>query len=244
MYSLRSAYWKELDLYHPRWSSRELQLAEERYSRFCNTSALTTQLPRWAPVYSPLKGIARVATSKVVFQIIRAVMFYAVFSDKEAESRAPDSVILTALHLLSLGLDICNQHIESADRSCYNGDIIPLLDLSCEEVGEEFGVGGQSLLSLLVLYMRMHKRDRIENITGAENCDLSALTESLLKKFAEMDSGCMTKLQKYAPEIVNHLVSSIPDDGKRVSDTISDNEKRKAKARERQAAILVSFHLD
>src|ERR1044072_4873909 len=100
MYSLRWPYWKELDLYHPRWNSKDLQVAEERYLRFCSVSALTTQLPRWTKIYPPLKEIARIATCKVVLQIIRAVLFYAVVTFKSAESRAPDGVLLPALHLL------------------------------------------------------------------------------------------------------------------------------------------------
>lgn len=47
------------------------------------------------------------ATCKVVLEIIRAVLFHAVVTFKSPESRAPDSVLLPALHLLSLSLDIC-----------------------------------------------------------------------------------------------------------------------------------------
>ncbi|KAM3325473.1 hypothetical protein P3S67_000598 [Capsicum chacoense] len=91
-YKLRTPYWKELDLYHPRWNSKELQVAEERYMQFCNASALTSQLPKWTKIYPPLGGIAKIATCKTVLQIVHAVVFYAVFSDKSNASCAPDDV--------------------------------------------------------------------------------------------------------------------------------------------------------
>lgn len=244
MYSLRRAYWKELDLYHPRWNPRDLQFAEERYSRFCNVSALTTQLPKWTKIYQPLNGIARIATCKVVLQIVRAVLFYAVFTDKVAASRAPDGVLLTALHLLSLALDICFLQKEASNRSCNNEDSIPMLAFAGEEifVGVHNRFGEHSLLSLLVLLMGKHKRENPDNFIEAINCNLSSWIESLLKKFAEMDSNCMAKLQKLAPEVVNHLLQSNPNGDTNALGSASDGEKRKAKARERQAAIMVRSH--
>lgn len=238
MYSLRWPYWKELDLYYPRWSSRDFQNAEERYLRYCSVSALTTQLPRWTKIYPPLEGIASVATCEVVLKLIRAVLFYAVFSDKMAEPRTPPcGVLLTALHLLVLALDICFQKRKSIDQSC--GDSIPLLALAAEEIPDGLlcGTGNQSLLSLLVLLMRTHKKDNLNNFMEAGHCTISSLIESLLKKFAEIDYRCMTKLQQLAPEVVSHL--SCPPSGATVSCSDSDSEKHKAKVRERQAAILV-----
>lgn len=239
-YSLQWAYWKELDLYHPRWNSRDLQVAEERYLRFCGVSALTTQLPRWSKIYSPLKGVARIATCKAVIQIVHAVLYYAVFTDESTESRAPDTVLITALHLLSLALDICFQQKDSNDRSCYDGDSIPLLAYAGEKVDEglNYGAGEQSLVSLLVLLMRMHKKESSDNFLEAGNCNLSSLIESLLKKFAEIDSRCMTIIQQLAPETVSHLSQSFPNGETNILRSPSDSEKRKAKARERQAAIL------
>lgn len=238
-YSLRWTFWKEMDLFYPRWNSRDLQAAEERYLRFRSVSALTTQLPRWTEIYPPFKGVARIATSKAVLQIIRAVLFYAIFSDKSIDSRAPDGVLLTALHLLSLALDICFQHKESGDQSCYDGDAIPILAFAGEEIyeGPHFGAGQQSLLSLLVILMRMHKKANLDSCLEAGS-DLSSLIGSLLKKFAEIDSGCMTKLQLLAPEVIGHVLQSSPNGDTYTLGSISDSEKRKAKARERQAAIL------
>ncbi|XP_059463127.1 E3 ubiquitin-protein ligase PRT6 isoform X2 [Corylus avellana] len=240
MYSLRWTYWKELDLYHPRWNPRDLQVAEERYFRFCSVSPLTSQLPRWTKIYPPLKEMARVTTCKAVLQIIRAVLFYAIFTDKGSESRAPHGVLLTALHLLSLALDICYQQRESSDQSCSSMDEVPILTYSVEEIWEglNYGAGGQSLLSLLVFLMRMEKNENVNNFFDTSSCNLSSLIASILKKFAEIDSGCMAKLQQLAPEVVNCLSQSKPSSDTNISGSASDSEKRKAKARERQAAIL------
>ncbi|KAI4356477.1 hypothetical protein L6164_000499 [Bauhinia variegata] len=231
MYSLRWAFWKELDLYHPRWNSKDLQVAEERYLRFCSVSALTTQLPRWTKIYPPLQGISRIATCKVVLQIIHAVLFYACFT-KSVESRAPDVVLLSALHLLSLSLDICSQQKESDQKTFYDEAQIPIIALSGEIISK------QSLLSLLVSLMRKRRREDPDNSLEPGGCSLSALIESLLKKFAEIDDKCVTKLQQLAPEIVSHTSESNPMRDSSVSGSASDSEKRRAKARERQAAVL------
>ncbi|KAJ8570714.1 hypothetical protein K7X08_037686 [Anisodus acutangulus] len=235
MYKLRLPYWKELDLYHPRWNSRDLQVAEERYMRFCNASALTTQLPGWSRIYPPLGRIDEVATCRTVLQIVRAVVSYAVFSDASNASRAPDGVLLRALHLMSLALDICHAHRESGERSCYKGDVIPILALSCEEISVG-KYGDQSLLSLLVLLMRKHKKENY--LVEAGKLNVLSLVESLLKKFAELQPECMKKLQDLAPDVVNQLSRSSPSGDTNSFRSFSDSDKHKAKARERQAAIL------
>ncbi|OIW07475.1 hypothetical protein TanjilG_14421 [Lupinus angustifolius] len=243
MYSLRWPFWKELDLYHPRWNSKDLQVAEERYARFCGGSALTTQLPQWTKIHPPLKGIAGIATCKVVLQIIRAVLFYAVFTFKSAESRAPDGVLLPALHLLSLSLDICFQQKESSENTCHHVAQTPIIASSLEIIDANAfdGVGEQSLLSLLVVLMEMNKKDTVDNFVEAGGFSVSALSESLLKKFAEIDNRCLTKLQKLAPEVVNNISGSSPTRDSGVSFSASDSERRKAKARERQAAIMAKM---
>ncbi|KAK9676609.1 hypothetical protein RND81_11G088300 [Saponaria officinalis] len=236
-YSLRLPYWKLLDLYHPFWNPRELQVAEERYSRFCGVSALSAQLPRWLNIYQPLIGIARIATCGTVLKLIRAVVFFAVYTDRSAESRAPDGVLVTALHLLSLALDIfCLQ--KKSGLSDHDGDFISTLAVATEEIGLEMvdEPYQHSLLSLLVLLMRMHKKESADNLVETGNFNLSSLVEKLLKRFAGVDPNCLMKLQQLAPEIVScqtterHNLSSA-----------SDSEKRKMKARERQAAILAKM---
>ncbi|GAB4833796.1 hypothetical protein Ancab_032045 [Ancistrocladus abbreviatus] len=245
-YSLRLPYWKELDLYHLRWNPRDLQVAEERYSRFCGVSALTTQLPRWTKIYQPLSGIARIATCKVVLQVVRAVLFYSVFCDKYAHSRAPDGVLVTALHLISVALDICFVHRGSGYQSLYDGDLIPLLAFAGEEIEVRLWKDSsrQSLLSLLVLLMTAHKKENVGSFVEAGNFDLSSLVESLLKKFAELDSGCMSKLQEIAPEVVSYLCQSADCNTADTSVSVSDSEKHKAKAREKQAAVMAKMRAE
>ncbi|KAI3772681.1 hypothetical protein L6452_03873 [Arctium lappa] len=240
MYKLRLAYWKELDLYHPRWNSRDLQVAEERYLRFCNVSALTNQLPKWTKIYPPLNGLAKVATCKTVLQIIRAVLFYALFTDKLMASRAPDGVLITALHLLSLALDTSQVQIECGDQSSHVDNSIPLLAFAGEEIstGLNDGYDNQSLLSLLVSLMRINKKENLYNFVESGGFDLSSMIKNLLQKFAELHSGCLAKLQTLAPEVVNQLSHSRPSSNSNNGASISDSDKRKAKARERQAAIM------
>ncbi|XP_020549496.1 E3 ubiquitin-protein ligase PRT6 isoform X1 [Sesamum indicum] len=237
MYKLRSMYWKELDLYHPRWNLRDQQIAEERYLRFCHVSALTTQLPRWTEIYPPLRGIAKIATCKTLLQIVRAVLFYAVFNDKLTTSRAPDGVLLTALHLLALALDVCRLHKESGEQLCYLGDVIPILAFASEEICTSKH-GDQSMLSLLVLLMRMHEKENAQNFVEAGNFNLASLVSSLIKTFVELEPGCMTKLHKLAPQLASQFSHSILNATARDKGSTSDNEKRKAKSRERQAAIM------
>ncbi|CAH9074434.1 unnamed protein product [Cuscuta europaea] len=235
MYKLRLPYWKELDLYHPRWNSRDLQVSEERYMQFCNVSPLTTQLPKWTKIYPPLGGIAQIATCRETLQIIRASLAYAVFPSKSNLSRAPDNVLLTVLHLLSLALDICYAHKGSNGHPCYGGGVFPLLAHACEDVPMS-KYGDQSLLSLLVLLMR--KYQRVNDLMETGSLNLSSLVESLLKKFVELEPGCLTKLQSLSPEITIQFLQSFPGGSGNYSGSLSDSDKRKAKARERQAAIL------
>lgn len=229
MYSLRWPYWEELDLYHPRWNLRDLQVAEERYARFCSKSALTAQLPRWNPIYAPLSGISGVATCKMTLRVIRSVLFYAISRDKPSESRAPETVLILALHLLFLALDICSQLRESSTLSVFATEVA---DASSYDYGEP------SLLSLLVILKKLHKRDGV-SLLDVGSCDLSSLIESLLKKFAELNHSCMVKLQQLAPELVNHMAQSALKSDIGSSRGGSDGEKHKAKARQRQAAIMV-----
>lgn len=242
MYKLRSSYWKDLDLYHPRWNLRDQQAAEERYLRFCNVSALSAQLPRWTKIYPPLKGIAKLATCKTLLQVVRAVLFYAVFSDKLAIPRAPDGVLLTALHLLALALDVCRSQRELSDPFCYVGDIIPVLAFASEEISTS-KYGNQSMLSLLVILMRMHEKENAQNFMEAGNFNLSPLVMNLIKTFVALEPACMTKLQKLAPQLANQFSQSISNDNARDVDLSDDSEKLKAKSRERQAAILVGHFI-
>ncbi|KAI3924665.1 hypothetical protein MKW92_052550 [Papaver armeniacum] len=236
-YSLRKSCWEELDLYHPRWNSRDLQVAEERYMRFCKVSALAGQLPRWTKVFYPLNGISRIATSRALLEIIRAVLYYALLKDKQLHARAPDGVVLIALHLLSLGLDICYVQRQSNGQE---EDPLPLLALASEEISGGPSVGSdavkqKTLLSLLVSTMRMYKNSTFE----AGQCDLSALIANILKKFADLSVCCVIELQILAPEVVPQMMlDPSPNSDFSSSSSSSDAEERKLKARARQAAIM------
>ena len=219
-YVLREAFWKELDLYHPRWSSRELQIAKERYYRFCKVSALGAQLPQWTHIFSPLCSISKIATSKSVLQIVRAVLFYAVYTDASSVSRAPDSVLVTGLHLLSLALDICESGSQiSADQ--YGMDLLqhddeswvvlssdaeeafPILTYSTELVSPESDkLKKDSMLTLLVSLMHKEKNDN--TFSG---CNIPSLVVSLLKRFAKLSKQCMSAVRQMAPQVL----PSIPD---------------------------------
>ncbi|GAB2230146.1 hypothetical protein Drorol1_Dr00014403 [Drosera rotundifolia] len=242
-YALRLPYWKELDLYHPRGNPKDLQVAEERYLRFCGASALNIQLPKWTKIYQPLERIARIATCNMVLQTVRAVLAHHVLADKSAQPRAPDGVVVTALHLLFLGLDVCVVYGKSGSNLLREGDHIPLLAFAGEEI--DVGVAGeQSLLSLLVLVMRLHREESVGSSLDAGNCNISSLTESLLIKFAELDPGCLSKLQHHAPEAIKSLFKSSADDESNALSSISGADQRKAKTRERKAAMLAKMRAE
>ncbi|CAO2185639.1 unnamed protein product [Urochloa humidicola] len=259
-YVLRKSCWNELDLYHPRWNSRELQIAEERYYRFCNVSALNAQLPRWTHVFSPLRSISKIATSKSVLQIVRAVLFYAVHSEAASASRAPDNVLVTGLHLLWLALDICDSerqvHANQYDMdlvqhddeswvvlSSYTEEAFPILTYSTEVVSPESdNVKKESMLTLLVSLMHKYKEESDATFSGSKYCNIPSLIESLLKKFAKLSKECMFTLRQMAP----HIVPSTPDSSsiKESLGTSSDSMDKKAKARQRQAAIMAKMRAE
>ena len=246
-----------MDLYHPRWNSRELQIAEERYYHFCKISAFSAQLPRWTYVFSPLSSISSIATSKAVLQIVRAVLFYAVYNEASSTSRAPDNVLVTGLHLLWLALDICeserqvhaNQYgmdvVQHDDESwvvlsSYAEDAFPILTCSTEVVSPESDkVKKESLLTLLVSLMHKYKEENDATFSGSKYCNIPSLIESLLKKFAKLSKECMFTLRQLAP----HIVPSRPDSSsiRESLGTSSDSMEKKAKARQRQAAIMVNY---
>ncbi|KAJ0566829.1 putative E3 ubiquitin-protein ligase UBR1 [Helianthus annuus] len=119
------------------------------------------------------------------------------------ESRAPDGVLVTSLHLLSLALDIAQSQIQCGGAD----DSIPLLAFAVEEVstGINDGYDNQSLLSLLFLLMKINKKENVYNVVESGGFDLASFINNLLQKFAELDSGCSKKLQILAPEVVNVL---------------------------------------
>lgn len=256
-YVLRKSCWKELDLYHPRWNSRELLIAEERYYRFCKVSALNAQLPQWTHVFNPLRSISNIATSKAALQIVRAVLFYAVYSDASSASRAPENVLVTALHLLWLALDVCESErrihgdqcgmdvVQHDDESwvvlsSYTEEAFPILTYSTELVSPESNkVKKESMLTLLISLMCKYKEESDASFSGSKYCNIPSLIESLLKKFAKLSKECMLSLRQMAP----HIVQSTPDhiSTKESLGSSIDSMEKKAKARQRQAAIMAKM---
>ncbi|KAF8704993.1 hypothetical protein HU200_031244 [Digitaria exilis] len=259
-YVLRKSCWNELDLYHPRWNSRDLQIAEERYYRFCKISALNAQLPQWTSVFSPLRSISNIATSKAVLQIVRAVLFYAVYSDVSSASRAPDNVLVTGLHLLWLALDICeserqkhaNQYgmgvVQHDDGSwvvlsSYTEQASPILTYATEVVSPESDKAKkESMLTLLVSLMHKYKEENDATFSGSKYCNIPSLIESLLKKFAKLSEECMSTLRQMAPRIVPSTPDCTSINGS--LETSSDSMEKKAKARQRQAAIMAKMRAE
>lgn len=264
-FSLRQECWKELDLYHPRWNARELQSAEDRYFRACKASSVIKQLPQWQKPFTPFQNLSRLATCKGVHDILRSIFFHAVFSEKLSESRAPENVLITALHLLALGLDVCSMfayrkgleyksggfQVETTSSMQDAQEPPPLLAYATERV--YFGgvdvsdiSNRQSLLSLLVLLMRRYSATEAQGVARESHlCSMGTLIKSLLEKFSKLHNGCMYEIESLAPEIL-HRVSSCQDDKVDVANMtqktcLSDVDRKKLVARERQAAVMAKM---
>nr|GEW69551.1 putative RNA-directed DNA polymerase, eukaryota, reverse transcriptase zinc-binding domain protein [Tanacetum cinerariifolium] len=86
----------------------------------------------------------------------------------------------------------------------------------------------------------------ISNLTPANTfliaIILSEISCNFLQKFTKLDSVCLTKLQTLAPEVViTHISHFQPSNDASNSASISDSNKRKVKAHERQAAIVAKM---
>ncbi|KAG6540804.1 hypothetical protein Mapa_017828 [Marchantia paleacea] len=295
-YVLKEECWSELDLYHPRWSPRELQCAEERYLRACKASPVFLQLPRWKTPFSLLQNLGCFVVSGKVHEILHSVFFHAAFSNNPGDSRATEGLLFTALHLLALALDVCSsatnncEHDKNANvaasspegidsRLPYSGNINPstfrvsspkhaveeeneLPPLLARSIHREF-VGGaagsdagmtepQSLLSLLVMLLRKYSSGEGVMGTVVETSQYSAgdLIKSLLLKFADLHRGCMYEIESLVPEILHRPsaalniasnTNSVGDKESEDKQAVTDAEKRKALARERQKAIMAKM---
>lgn len=192
---LREECWRELDLYHPRWSPRELQSAEERYLRACKAPAVFMQLPRWKPPFKQLQAIGRFLTSARVHDMLRSVFFHSAFAQNQAESRAPEGLLFTALHLLALALDVCaaapsNTKAKSKDVDG-PGPAIPLFDPNKDSYGtnscSECDAEDQPPLLL-----RSMERVPVRRADGAAISDpqsMLSLLVSLWRKFSTGDNA-------------------------------------------------------
>uniref|UniRef100_A0A7I4DB25 E3 ubiquitin-protein ligase n=1 Tax=Physcomitrium patens TaxID=3218 RepID=A0A7I4DB25_PHYPA len=265
-YVLREDCWRELDLYHPRWSPRELQLAEERYLRACRAPAVFLQLPHWSQPLAALRGLGQLITSPSVHDMLRCIFFHAVYTEDPSNSRAPEELLLHALHLLALALDVCKSQIKVGGESKADIDfslrdlntsssnhvenLPPLLLRSIERVA----VGRadlsimpehQSMLSLLVLLLR--KRDR-DGAGEAGSYGFGDLIKKLLRSFAELNRACMYEIESLDPEILHRVSVSATLKIGRAGEinfkddiSVSESDRRRAIARERQAAAMAKM---
>lgn len=242
-YSLKKEHWKELDLYHPRWNSRELQAAEERYFRFCKTSPLNSQIPKWTQIFNPLNHIRKIATARATIEILRSVLYYSVCGELAPVSRAPENVLVAALHLTYLALEIC----ELESKSQLDSVSFSFLKHASEEFGSEKDFGRkQSLVSLLCVLRRRYKEEN-ENGSGTaygngKFCNMLGLIEDLLKKFAAMSGECKAVVREVVPDLIVDMMGPSGQEvgsGSRTGVGSDSSLDKKAKARERQAAILV-----
>ncbi|KAG0593011.1 hypothetical protein KC19_1G298000 [Ceratodon purpureus] len=260
-YVLREECWRELDLYHPRWSPRELQSAEERYLRACRAPAVFLQLPRWSQPFAALQDLGRLITTSRIHDMLRSIFFHAVY----AEDPSTMELLLHALHLLALALDVCKSQNEPGspfldlnsslhgfnNSSSSNVEDRPPLLLRCVErvtvarVDATATTEPQSMLSLLVLLLRKRVNDGVDE-PGAYG--FGDLIKKLLRSFAELDRGCMDEIEVLAPEILHRGSVGATLKGGRVGDinfkddiSVSESDRRKAIARERQAAAMAKM---
>lgn len=267
-YVLREECWRELDLYHPRWTPRDLQSAEERYLRACRAPAVFLQLPRWSQPFAALQGLGRLITTSQVHDMLRSIFFHAAY----AEDSSTMELFLHALHLLALALDVCKSQSKSVGKSAADGNFSasPILNPPLHESNyssssnaedrpplllrcvERVAVARadatvipepQSMLSLLVLLLRKRGSDGADE---AGSFGFGDLIKKLLRSFAELDRGCMCEINSLAPDILHRVSTGSTPKSSGVGDinfkddiSVSESDRRRAIARERQAAAMV-----
>ncbi|KAJ4782433.1 E3 ubiquitin-protein ligase UBR3 [Rhynchospora pubera] len=247
IYSLKKEHWKELDLYHPRWNSEYLEAAKERYFQFCKTSPLNSQIPKWTQIFNPLNHIRQIATSRATLEIVRAVLYYSVCGELAPVSRVPESVLVVALHLTALALQICELESKPPpDTASFS-----FLKQASEEFGSDEDSGQKQSLVLLLCELRQrYKEENGGNGTGHGNdkfCNVLGLIEDLLKKFVAMSGDCMTVVREVTTDLIVDLMgpSGQGEVGGSKSGMASNSSlDKKAKARERQAAILAKMRFE
>lgn len=272
-YVLRDDCWCELDLYHLRWSPRELQLAEDRYLRACKAPAVFAQLPRWKQPFEQLQNLGRIIITSRVHDMLRSVFFHAAFAENPSESRSPEGLLFSALHLLALALDVCAAYknkmatkdtiseSSSADGSstpeCRDRENSLALLLGAVErvkVGRADGSmmeEPQSMLSILVLLLR--KNSTRDNMATSDigNYSVGGLIKNLLRRFAELNQSCMVELELLAPEIFQRISTAgatcwaggSGDNCRKDDSLVSELDRSRSMARERQAAVMVSCYM-
>lgn len=271
-YVLRDDCWCELDLYHPRWIPRELQLAEDRYLRACKAPAVFAQLPRWKQPFKQLESLGQIIISSRVHDMLRSVFFHAAFAENLSESRSPEGLLFSALHLLALALDVCAAYqnkmatkdiisgAPSADGSTPNGsdreNFLPLLLGAVERVKVGRADGStmeepQSMLSILILLLR--KNSTTDNMATSDigNYSVGGLIKNLLRRFGELNQSCMVQLELLAPELFQRIPAAgaafwaggSGENCRKDDSLVSALDRSRSMARERQAAVMVSCHM-
>ncbi|XP_024382980.1 E3 ubiquitin-protein ligase PRT6 isoform X2 [Physcomitrium patens] len=225
-YVLREDYWCELDLYHLRWNSRNIQVAEDRYLRARKVPAMFVQLPRWKQPYKQFQNLGQFSICRRVHDMLRSVFFHAAFAENPSKSRAPEGLLLSALHLLALALDVCSAYKMSAegatpgasstisrplgldmcstDKNCE--DTPPLLLDSVKRVAVAREDGSmmeeqQSMLSTLVLVLRKNNTGDNMATSALGNFRVGGLIKNLLLRFGELNQNCLGEIELLAPEI-------------------------------------------
>jgi hypothetical protein len=133
-------------------------------------------------------------------------------------------------------------------------DILPLLMCSVErvKVGREDGTmmeEHQSLLSILVILLRKNSTGDSMGTSDIGNYSVVGLIKTLLQRFAELSQSCMGELELLAPEIFQRIPTAGATfwaggsgDNNRKDDTlVSELDRTRAMARERQAAVMVRY---
>lgn len=269
-YVLRDDCWCELDLYHPRWIPRELQLAEDRYLRACKASAVFAQLPRWKQPFEQLEKLGRIVLTSRVLDMLRSVFFHAAFAENPSESRSPEGLLFSALHLLALALDVSSAYQSKTAAknapSSANGSSTPtdqnyemsspLLVGAVERVKVGRADGSmmeepQSMLSILVTLCRKNSTGDPMATSDIGNYSVGGLTKTLLRRFGELSHKCMVEIQSLAPEIfqlsptpgATFWIGASGDNYLKDNTLVPELDRSRSMARERQAAAMVGCSL-
>eukprot|EP00850_Spirogloea_muscicola_P019997 SM000205S06204 [mRNA] locus=s205:3198:12812:+ [translate_table: standard] len=255
-YTLKKGCWRELDLYHVRWSPRELQRTQDRFQEVLGMHASTSQLPTWQDPTPPLSSLWQIATTSGVYKMVVSVLFHAQVVDAQgvSTSRAPDHVVLATLHLLALGLSACKAAV---GKQLIRAQEVPLVSRAAEYVTVQEAGGRQGSCSLLSLLADLHRKwaDR-SFANGQLNCsandsggrleegergELAQLAAHLLKELTVLSKACRKEAEELAPDIVGVCTDSPTVIGRAASSPPAgsvEGDRRKMLAKMRQAEAM------
>eukprot|EP00850_Spirogloea_muscicola_P017096 SM000143S00761 [mRNA] locus=s143:215929:225527:- [translate_table: standard] len=255
-YTLKKECWRELDLYHVRWSPRELQRTQDRFQEVLGIPASTSQLPTWQDPTPPLSSLWQIATTSGVYKMVVSVLFHAQAVDAQgvSTSRAPDHVVLAALHLLALGLSACKAAV---GKQLIRAQEVPLVSRAAEYVTVQEVRGRHGSCSLLSLLADLQRKwadrsfangqlSRIANDGGGrleegERGELAQLAARLLKELTVLSKACRREAEELAPDIVGVCTDSPTVTGMAASSPPAgsvEGDRRKMLAKMRQAEAM------